>query len=173
MGWKNIEKEAIRLTNAERTKRGLRRLNSNSKLHRAAKKHSKYMMRHRYLGHSGPNGNKPSDRAQSEGYAWYGVGENAFHYPHNHKRSDRRTARLLVKGWMKSPGHRKNILRREYSDIGVAVVRHLPRGRTYYATQVFGMGDTYGNYKPKPKRRAKPKRGLLSTLFGWFQLGLS
>ena len=171
MGWKNIEKEVIRLTNAERTKRGLRRLSSNSKLHRAAKKHSKYMMRHRYLGHSGPNGNKPFDRAQSEGYAWYGVGENAFHYPHSRKRSDRRTAQLLVKGWMKSPGHRENILRREYSDIGVAVVRRLPRGGTYYATQVFGMGESQGISKSKvkrirKKRQAKRKRGFFSRLFG-------
>ena len=171
MGWENIEKEVIRLTNAERIKRGIRSLNSNSKLHRAAQKHSKYMMRHRYIGHSGPNGNKPWDRAQSEGYAWYSVGENVFHYPHSRKRSDRRTAQLLVKGWMKSPGHRENILNREYSDIGVAVVRRLPRGRTYYATQVFGLGESQGKSKPKvkcrrKKRQARRKRGFFSKLFG-------
>lgn len=145
MGWKNIEKEVVRLTNVERTRRGIGSLNTHSKLHRAAKKHSKYMMRHRYLGHSGPHGNTPSDRARSEGYSRYGVGENAFHYPHNRRRSDRRTAQLLVRGWMDSPGHRANILNREYTDIGVAVVRRLPRGRTYYATQVFGMGEWYGS----------------------------
>ena len=158
MGWKNIEKEIIRLTNVERTRRGVRPLNRNSKLHRAAKKHSKYMMRHRYLGHSGPNGNGPWDRARSEGYAWYGVGENAFHYPHSRRRSDRRTAQLMVDGWMDSPGHRENILNRTYIDIGVAVVRNLPKGRTYYATQVFGMGESYG-LQDKPKRRKKSRSG--------------
>ena len=157
MGWKNIEKEVIRLTNVERTRRGIRSLNTNSKLHRAAKKHSKYMMRHRYLGHSGPKGNTPSDRARSEGYSRY-VGENAFHYPHSRSRSDRRTAHLLVKGWMDSPGHRANILNREYADIGVAVVRRLPRGRTYYATQVFGMGESYGSQPSSGRRRRRRRR---------------
>ncbi|MCY4654675.1 MAG: CAP domain-containing protein [Dehalococcoidia bacterium] len=154
MGWNNIEKEVIRLTNVERTRRGIRSLNTNSKLHRAAKKHSKYMMRHRYLGHSGPNGNGPSDRAHSEGYSRY-VGENAFHYPHGRRRSDRRTAQLLVEGWMNSPGHRANILNRKYTDIGVAVVRRLPRGRTYYATQVFGMGEWYGSQPASGRRRRR------------------
>ena len=158
MGWKNIEKEVIRLTNVERTRRGIRSLNTNSKLHRAVKKHSKYMMRHRYLGHSGPNGNTPSDRARSEGYSQYGVGENAYHYPHGRRRSDRRTAQLLVKGWMDSPGHRANILNREYTDIGVAVVRRLPRGRTYYATQVFGMGEWYGSPPAGGRRRRRRRR---------------
>lgn len=170
MGWKNIEKETIRLTNVERTRRGVKSLNRNSKLHRAAKKHSKYMMRHRYLGHSGPNGNEPWDRARSEGYAWYVIGENVFHYPHSCGHSDRRTARLMVDGWMHSPEHRENILNRAYTDIGVAVVRNLPKGKTYYATSVFGMGESY-ELQAKPKRLKKRRSGrrrwgFFAKLFG-------
>lgn len=142
MGWAKIEREVIKLTNAERTKRGLKPLKSNRKLHEAAEMHSEYMLENRYLGHYGPSGSEPWDRTELVGYSSRGVGENVFHYPYKHKRPDRRTARLLVKGWMESSGHRKNILSREFKDIGVAVVRRLPKGRTYYVTQVFGMGKS-------------------------------
>jgi len=56
------------------------------------------------------------------------VGENvAMGYP---------TGRAAVKGWMRSPGHRANILRPSYRLLGMAV-RTAPNG-TKYACQVFG-----------------------------------
>lgn len=57
------------------------------------------------------------------------VGENvAKGYP---------TGRAVVnKGWMKSPGHRENLLRREYRKMGLAA-RKGDNGR-WYACQVFG-----------------------------------
>jgi len=55
------------------------------------------------------------------------VGENvAYGYP---------TGRAVVRGWMNSPGHRENILRREFRLMGIAA-RKGGSGR-WYAAQVF------------------------------------
>jgi len=57
-----------------------------------------------------------------------GVGENvAYGYS---------TGRAAVKAWMKSPGHRANLLNPGYRQLGMAV-RHSKDG-TPYAVQVFG-----------------------------------
>ena len=56
------------------------------------------------------------------------VGENvAYGYP---------TGRAAVKAWLKSPGHRANLLEPRYRLLGLAV-RHSNNG-TPYAVQVFG-----------------------------------
>lgn len=156
MGWKNIEKRIIELTNAERTKHRLSPLRFNAKLHRAAKKHSKYMMRKKYLGHFGTNGNTPLNRVDSENYGGYhrrmgyqilyddDIGENIVHYPHDSSRSDNWTAWLLFDIWMKNPSDNDNILNDGYEDVAVAVIRRLPKGKTYYVTQVFATGEVYG-----------------------------
>ena len=55
------------------------------------------------------------------------VGENvAYGYP---------TGRAVVRGWMNSPGHRENILRREFRLMGIAARKG---GGRWYAAQVFG-----------------------------------
>ncbi len=57
------------------------------------------------------------------------VGENvAAGYP---------TARAVMTGWMNSPGHRANILKREFNRLGVGVA-YSKSGRPYYC-QVFGQ----------------------------------
>ena len=57
-----------------------------------------------------------------------GVGENvAYGYP---------TGRAAVKAWLKSPGHRANLLEPSYRMLGMAVRRS--KDGTPYAVQVFG-----------------------------------
>lgn len=48
-------------------------------------------------------------------------------------------AEALVKSWMKSPGHRKNILNGKYEFLGCSCVRGADRGEmpVFYCTQVF------------------------------------
>ena len=48
--------------------------------------------------------------------------------------SDKEIARTFHRIWMKSSGHRKNILNPNFSKIGVGVKR---RGNRFYATQLF------------------------------------
>ncbi|NEW87256.1 CAP domain-containing protein [Rhodopseudomonas sp. WA056] len=54
-----------------------------------------------------------------------------------------------LKQWINSPGHRRNLLLKGASKVGVASVRSSASGRTYWAMVIAG-----GDEKPKPK--AKP-----------------
>jgi uncharacterized protein YkwD len=79
-----------------------------------------------------------------EHFGPYGaIGENIMEMGGSRTLDARQFARVAVDGWMKSPGHRANILDPSYdkSGIGVALV-----GGQAYATQVF--------FGP-PKRRAR------------------
>ncbi|WP_345752975.1 CAP domain-containing protein [Microbacterium rhizophilus] len=64
-------------------------------------------------------------------YGWMGIGENIA-YGHA-------DGAAVMVGWMDSPGHRANILRREFDRIGVGVAF---RGATPYYVQVFGVSGT-------------------------------
>lgn len=60
------------------------------------------------------------------------VGENCYMFPANKYNS--RIASELVKGWLKSPGHRANILNGGYKRTGIGIV--VSKGYIY-ATQLF------------------------------------
>ena len=75
------------------------------------------------------------------GFGGGGSGENVAMMPRGRVRGFKRTiksdkdiALALHKTWMKSPGHRTNILNSNFGRIGIGIKR---RGNMYYATQVF------------------------------------
>lgn len=81
------------------------------------------------LDHNVPGAKYPTlrDRVDAVDYRWQAVGENlAF---------GQRNAAQATGTWMRSAGHRANILNRRFTDIGAA---HFVdrRGRPYYV-QVF------------------------------------
>jgi uncharacterized protein YkwD len=121
-----FEAEVVRLTNLERTQRGLQPLRWNGQLNDAARGHAADMARQSRLAHV-LDGQDPGDRIDTAGYRWASYGENiAVGYP---------TARAVVAGWMNSPGHRQNILNPSFTEIGIAAVSD-DRGRPY-SCQVF------------------------------------
>ena len=68
-------------------------------------------------------------------------GENCAMMPKGHVRghkkiisSDKDIALALHKNWMRSSGHRANILNRTFKRIGIGIWR---KGNKFYATQVF------------------------------------
>ncbi len=77
----------------------------------------------------------------SSGY----VGENIAHMPQGVEvkgigfvKSENDVAKALMKTWMKSPGHRRNILNQAFTGIGIGVACKKKQGyREYYATQDF------------------------------------
>lgn len=104
------EAAVLRLTNAARVDHGCRPLHVDTRLTRAARGHASDMVRRHYFEHTSPDGSTPSDRAREAGFR-SGVGENiATGYP---------TASAVMKGWLKSPGHRANILNCSYTVIGI------------------------------------------------------
>lgn len=123
------EKAVIELTNAERKKadKGLEPLKMNPQLMEAARAHGANMAKQDKLDHV-LDEKAPADRAKAAGYKYRFVGENIAW--------NQKTPAQVLDGWMKSEGHRANILRPEYTEIGVAVVRN-GKGQPYWV-QVFG-----------------------------------
>lgn len=94
----------------------------NGQLEQAALVHSNDMYANNYFSHAAQDGSKAGTRIDDAGYHWRTYGENiAFGY---------RNEKEVVKGWLLSPGHCKNIMSKAYKEMGVARVGN-------YWTQVF------------------------------------
>ncbi|HAI75404.1 MAG TPA: CAP domain-containing protein, partial [Microscillaceae bacterium] len=86
----------------------------NDKLAIAAEKHAADMQDRGYFGHVTPDGVKPSQRVEAEGYNWFKVGENIAWL--------QKSAQEVVGDWLKSPGHCRNIMNQEFTETGIGKV---------------------------------------------------
>jgi uncharacterized protein YkwD len=118
-------KAVLDLTNAERAKEGLSPLKLNPKLNKAAQEHSDNMAKQGVLEHK-LDGLTPGDRIRKLGYRPGPWGENI---------ALANSPKVAMEMWMKSKGHRENILKTQFTEMGVGIARD-ERGRQYY-TQVF------------------------------------
>lgn len=111
---KNVSAEslAVQLTNQQRAKHGCSALRVDTDLRTAARSHSKDMRVRHYFEHNSPDGKTPWDRIKAAGYSQPGAENIAMGYA---------TAQSVVAGWMKSPGHRANILNCSLKAIGIGV----------------------------------------------------
>jgi len=123
-----IVSEILTLTNQERKTNGLSPLTLNPKLNQAAQKHAENMAKQGIMSHE-LDGRSMRERVEDENYKWTSLAENvAMGYP---------TPKAVVTGWMKSPGHRTNILSRN-TQIGIGYATSAA-GELYWC-QVFGIG---------------------------------
>ena len=114
-------------TNASRTASGLGRLTENPQLTKAAQAHAEDMAQKGYFDHVSKEGRTPAQRAGAAGYVRSAaIGENIA--------LGQKNATEVVAGWMKSKGHRENILNPVYSEIGVGMAEKA--GKRYWV-QVF------------------------------------
>lgn len=122
-----FETKLLKLINAERAKRGLRKLTLNSRLSKASESHSKDMAVNNYFSHTGLDGSSFTDRISRTGYKWSAAGETLYAGggPYN-------TPAACVKAWLNSPGHRAILLSKAYTQIGLGYV--------------YKAGSTYGGY---------------------------
>lgn len=128
-GLASVASEVVTLTNAERTAAGLRPLAGDPRLTTAAQAHSDDMVARAFYSHTSPEGRQPWDRAAAAGCTHRGIGENIA--------CGQRSAAEVVRGWMDSPGHRANILKPDFTHIGIGF-RGGGEAGTYW-TQLFGM----------------------------------
>ncbi len=95
----------------------------NVQLEQAALVHSNDMYANNYFSHAAKDGSKAGQRLDNAGYPWRTYGENiAFGY---------RSEREVVKGWVQSAGHCKNLMSPAFKEMAVSRVGD-------YWTQVFG-----------------------------------
>jgi len=120
-------------TNYYREQNGLKDLTKNDLLTAAAQKKVDDMFLKQYFEHVSPTGVAPSDLVKSVGYKYQVTGENLA-------LGDFKDEKDLVDAWMNSPGHRANILNKDYTEIGVAseLNKYQDWGTTWMSVQEFG-----------------------------------
>lgn len=123
----NFQNRVVQLTNAQRAKIGLPPLKMNWELQRMARVKSEDMRNRNYFDHQSPSYGSPFDMMKSFGIHFSYAGENIA--------AGQQTPESVVDSWMKSPGHRANILKKEYTQIGCGVAVGGQYG--YYWTQEF------------------------------------
>lgn len=128
---RTFEQEVLRLTNEARsakrkcgskTYKAVPALTWDATLAEVAAAHSRDMAAKNYFSHTSKSGASPFDRMKRAGYRYDYAGENiaaGFASP-----------KSVVNGWLKSAGHCRNIMNRNFTELGVG-----------YAT-----GGYYGSY---------------------------
>ena len=127
----------ITITNSERIQRKLLPLKVDRACVLAITGHVNDMAGSRYLSHQGRDGRGASDRYRQYKPAGRGAGENIAYNTYG-------TGESFMRQWLRSPGHRGNILSPVYKGIGVSVQANCsPRGSGrrcyYYAGQCFSL----------------------------------
>ena len=138
---KELERRIFQLTNEARRKNGLPSLDSDNDLAAKARAKSDDMLINKYFSHTSPEGKTIKDRFQEEKPASFQtisrVGENIYMGSRFDYSGDIKTqARMIVDGWMTSPGHRRNVLDPNYTRLGVGVAA---KDKMCYATQIFAQ----------------------------------
>lgn len=130
MGRASLESELLRLTNIERQKAGLPALRLSPKLSKAAQSHAIDMAKNNYFSHTGKNGSSMASRARLIAYQYSFIGENIA--------AGLATADGTIRQWMNSSGHRRNILNRNFTEIGFGYANSPNSEYNHYWVQVFG-----------------------------------
>jgi uncharacterized protein YkwD len=115
------------LLNVQRRSHHERALRFNHKLALAGVRHARDMVDKQYFSHDAPSGQDFVQRIMNTDYVpassrWF-LGENLAWGS-----QEQSTPRMIVRAWMASPGHRRNILTRGFREIGIAVVPGAPVG---------------------------------------------
>jgi len=115
----DLEARMLELVNQERQAAGLAPLQADPELTEVARKHSADMFARGYFAHDTPEGLSPFDRMRAANVRFTTAGENLALAP---------TLGIAHTGLMNSPGHRANILRREFGRVGIGVMDGGMRG---------------------------------------------
>lgn len=139
LGLERTRELTLCLLNEQRARESLAPLRDEARLELAAQRYAAEMVERRFFEHVDPGGLDPQDRILMAGYpatnAW--TGENLAWGT-----GPEGSPVEIVDGWMHSPGHKANILRGAFTDIGIGVAFDVPKqldsdadpGATYVTT---------------------------------------
>ncbi len=121
----------ISLTNESRSQFSLSALSENASLDKAAQAKADDMLKKGYFSHNTPDGKTPWDFIQNSGYNYLMAGENlAVNFTESE---------AVEQAWMNSPGHKANILNKNFEEIGVGISQGEFQGHTaVFVVQMFG-----------------------------------
>ena len=120
------ELETFELINEERNKNNIEDLNIDYELENIARLKAKDMVENEYFSHTSPDYGDIEDMLDSFGIEYISVKENI---------AGNTTAKKAIEEWMNSTNHRINILNKEFTSTGVAVINSLKYGKIY--VQIF------------------------------------
>jgi uncharacterized protein YkwD len=124
----DLEQAATDAVNDARRERKLPALTSDPLLDGIARRHSCDMAERGFFQHTTPDGASMADRLSQRGVRYLAAAENLARI------DGRDPVPRAVAGWLKSPGHRQNMLSPRFTTTGVGVCR---KGRVVYFTQIF------------------------------------
>jgi uncharacterized YkwD family protein/spore coat assembly protein SafA len=108
---KNVEVQVQKLVNQERSKQGLKPLEMDWELQRTARTKACDMATSRYFSHTSPNYGSPFTMMKQFGISYKTAGENIA--------QGQTSPESVMQSWMNSTGHRENILKPDFTHIGV------------------------------------------------------
>lgn len=136
-----LRQAALELVNRARAEHGLSRLERAADLDAAAQSHAQDMLRRGYFSHTSPEGGTVQDRyVAAGGSRWELVEENIAKCDGCAPPVTQATVEWLQEGWMNSPEHRENILRRGLTRFGFGIATEAGKG--LYAVQTFAGPGT-------------------------------
>ena len=107
------EQTMLAYVNEQRRQHGLAPLRLDPALTTVARAHSADMFHQSYFSHDTPDGRTPFDRMHAAGVTYTMAGENIAYAPN---------VTVADTGLMNSPEHRANILRPQFTRVGIGVV---------------------------------------------------
>src|SRR4030042_682947 len=131
----DVAERIWRLANEIRGKYGIPPLAQDGTLASLAQAYCDDMLRRRFFSHTNPEGLAAKDRVMP----FYPgpirrLGENIWKEWNMDTANSEALARFIINSWMKSPGHRDNLLAAYFSHLGVGVAAS---GRGIRAVQIF------------------------------------
>lgn len=123
-----FEDEVFRKVNQERAKGGLPPYHCHVKAGIVARNYSTLMCNTGHFSHTGPDGSSPWQRLKAGGVSYQTAGENIA--------AGQSSPTSVMSSWMKSPGHRGNIMSTKFTHIGVGYA-FCGNGYKHYWTQAF------------------------------------
>src|SRR6202161_307385 len=147
------EGQLFNSVNRERAAQGLSSLQWDDALASAARDHASQMSLHNLMSHQLPGEPELIDRAAAAGVRFSVIAENVAIGP---------DASTIHTAWMRSPGHRANILRPELNALGIAVVQG---NAGLFAVQDFAHSPPNLNLEQQEQRMVSllPARRLQAT----------
>jgi len=115
------------LVNERRRQAGVRAVRDESRLTRAAQRHSNTMDSRNFFSHSSPGGGSPVSRIRRSGYM-AGADSWAVAEIIRWGESSAGTPKAAIAAWMASPPHRSAMLSGRYRHIGIGITIGSPAG---------------------------------------------
>lgn len=124
--------------NAQRSAAGAPKVSTCGALNRTAQAYAEVLISTGNIDHTGPDGSSLKERVAASGYlGWSMIGENLA--------AGQGTVDEVMGDWLESAGHRENILRPEFTHVGLGRARGFYKDssvESWFWVQVFGTGGS-------------------------------